>query len=459
MIQGGTISIGTLSTVSVAGAYWMQLHQLVFEDHLAGRRREIAADLEMRRVGLPDAQLAAAGLDVLRQHVHAAREVLAFRRQRVAQQFRIGEHEVRRRDRVDDLAQVELGLLPGQRIEPLGVLDQPVAELDGQQIGLLEEVEELVRRPFRIGEALVARVGLRDRIGFLAGHAPRGVRPEVEIALAERRLQLERALRVGEPVLRHLAERLDHVDELGMVGFLAAFLARLEIGGQRLAALFDHAGEVVRQLLPVGGCADAGFRWGLHVSPRLPCLPGAGRDADRIPPPPLLPIPEPRQAAVNSGILTLVSSYYAHMGRRVRSRNRFVISQRWGIPGGRSRRGCYPVMTPAAVDDSDVPLEAGRTGCCRRCCWRRRSPAARRSSTTSRTSMGGLPEGTPARPATPAAYPAVHDMPPAAAGRRAQRGREQAPAGRAEEHARPGIGPAAEATGTTAPAAGGARNP
>ncbi len=26
---------------------------------------------------------------------------------------------------------------------------------------------------------------------------------------------------------------------------------------------------------------------------------------------------------------------------------------------------------------------------------------------------GGLPEGTPERPATPAAYPAVHDMPPA----------------------------------------------
>jgi hypothetical protein len=28
------------------------------------------------------------------------------------------------------------------------------------------------------------------------------------------------------------------------------------------------------------------------------------------------------------------------------------------------------------------------------------------------TSMGGLPEGVPQRPATPYAYPAVHDMPP-----------------------------------------------
>jgi hypothetical protein len=31
------------------------------------------------------------------------------------------------------------------------------------------------------------------------------------------------------------------------------------------------------------------------------------------------------------------------------------------------------------------------------------------------TSMGGLPEGVPARPAAPPAYPAVHDLPPARA--------------------------------------------
>ena len=29
------------------------------------------------------------------------------------------------------------------------------------------------------------------------------------------------------------------------------------------------------------------------------------------------------------------------------------------------------------------------------------------------TAVGGLPEGAPQRPATPAAYPAVHDLPPA----------------------------------------------
>ena len=76
-------------------------------------------------------------------------------------------------------------------------------------------------------------------------------------------------------------------------------------------------------------------------------------------------------------------------------------------------------------------------------------------------SMGGLPDGTPARPAAPAAYPAVHDMPPPrqeGALNEAQskllredlkktRNRVSAPI------------PAPEATGSTAPAAGGARNP
>jgi hypothetical protein len=32
------------------------------------------------------------------------------------------------------------------------------------------------------------------------------------------------------------------------------------------------------------------------------------------------------------------------------------------------------------------------------------------------TSMGGIPEGAPARPETPPPFPAVHDMPPARAG-------------------------------------------
>ncbi len=122
-----------------------ELHQLVLEDHLAGRDREVAADLEHRGIGLADLQIAAAGLDVLGQHVHAAHQVVGIAGERLAQQFGIGQHEIRRRQRVGDLPHVEFGLLPGVRIEVGGVADQLVGPVRGEQIGLLEEIEELVR--------------------------------------------------------------------------------------------------------------------------------------------------------------------------------------------------------------------------------------------------------------------------------------------------------------------------
>ena len=101
-----------------------ELHQLVLEDDLAGRDREIAPDLEHRGVRLADLEIAAAGLDVLGEHVHAADQIVGIAQDRLAQQFRIGQHEVRRRHRVGDLPDVELGLLPGVRIEIGGVADQ-----------------------------------------------------------------------------------------------------------------------------------------------------------------------------------------------------------------------------------------------------------------------------------------------------------------------------------------------
>jgi len=72
-------------------------------------------------------------------------------------------------------------------------------------------------------------------------------------------------------------------------------------------------------------------------------------------------------------------------------------------------------------------------------------------------SLGGLPEGTPPRPATPPPYPAVHDMPPA----RQDSALSEAETKRLREDlksTRGRIAPtAADATGGTA--AGGARSP
>ena len=185
-----------------------ELHELVLEDHLAGRGREIAADGEHRGIGLADFQVAAAGLDVLGEHVHAADEVVGVGRERFAQQLRVGQHEVRWRQRVGDLPHIELGLLPGVRVEIGGVADQLVGPARGEEIGLLEEVEELVRGPLRIGEALVVGRGHGDRLGRFAGE-PLGCRcPQIEIGLAQPGLQFDGALGVGQPIFRDLPQRL-----------------------------------------------------------------------------------------------------------------------------------------------------------------------------------------------------------------------------------------------------------
>jgi len=76
-------------------------------------------------------------------------------------------------------------------------------------------------------------------------------------------------------------------------------------------------------------------------------------------------------------------------------------------------------------------------------------------------SVGGLPDGTPARAATPPAYPAVHDMPPS----RRETALSEAESKRLREdltNTRNRVSapiPAPETTGSIAPAAGGARNP
>ena len=152
------------------------------------------------------------------------------------------------------------------RIESLRIAHQAVGPLRGQQVGLFEEIEELVGRPFRVGKALVARVGRGDRWRPLAGHAPRRVSPELQIGAAEIGLQIERAGGVGEPVFGDLAERADHLVDLpGLAVVGAAVGARLEIGGHRLAALFDHAAKIFGELLDIDEAALARFGGGSHV--------------------------------------------------------------------------------------------------------------------------------------------------------------------------------------------------
>ncbi len=156
------------------------------------------------------------------------------------------------------------------RVEPVGVLHQLAGPTGGEQVGLLEKIEELVLRPFRIGEALVARGRDGDRLGLLARHLFDGAGPQIEIGAAETGLQFERALRVRQPVFRDVADRLHRIgDAVRQLGLELALLARRHIGGERLAALLDQAREIARERLDIGG-AEFRLYWRLLKLHRRP---------------------------------------------------------------------------------------------------------------------------------------------------------------------------------------------
>ena len=108
-----------------------ELHQLVLVNDLAGRDRQISSDFEHRGIRLADFQMPAAALEVLRQHMHAAHEVVGVRGEGLAQKLGIGQDEIGGRQRIGDLAHVKFGFLLGVRIQIAGVSDELVGPLRG----------------------------------------------------------------------------------------------------------------------------------------------------------------------------------------------------------------------------------------------------------------------------------------------------------------------------------------
>src|SRR5262249_25337597 len=89
----------------------------------------------------------------------------------------------------------------------------------------------------------------------------------------EASLQLKRATRIGHPVFRHPSNGLDRVgDVLGDFTLDLAFLTRLQIRGQSLAAFLDQARNVARQCLDID-IADLGRIHGWLVHPRFAHVP------------------------------------------------------------------------------------------------------------------------------------------------------------------------------------------
>ena len=157
---------------------------------LAGRDREVATDLEGRRVAHRDPALARVDDEVGR----ALDQALALGLGGPPEDLGVGGREVGRRHRVDELAGHELEPVPvvlGQR-DQRGELGQV---LGGQQVALLQQREIRQLGPLRRGEAPIPgrrrdhlgnrRRARARRIGGRAGGLPQPAQPRLE-AVVER---------------------------------------------------------------------------------------------------------------------------------------------------------------------------------------------------------------------------------------------------------------------------------
>ncbi len=118
---------------------------------------------------------------------------------------------------------------------------------------LAQKIEERALAPFRRGEALVGGiVGNQRRFG-LAGEPTQRIREQAKEARRERRLRLDGAGGIGEPMFADLAHRADGGLQLvGHVGRLLAVLRRLQRGRQRPAALLDEPRHIIGDALEIG---------------------------------------------------------------------------------------------------------------------------------------------------------------------------------------------------------------
>ncbi len=184
-----------------------QLDQLVLVDDLARRGGDVLADLERRHVGHRDREPAFAAFEIVEQVLQAVQQILAAAIDRRAQHLGIGHQEIRRRDRVDELPCIEIDLPRGALVEPFDILDRALQAAGGQQIALLDEVEERVVTPRLVAEAAVFRGRLDDRLGLAAEKALRRALPQRHVVVPQRQLRLDEPRRVRHQLRRHIEER------------------------------------------------------------------------------------------------------------------------------------------------------------------------------------------------------------------------------------------------------------
>ena len=266
LIQGGMISSGRRFTVSVVGAYWISCIRSFWKTTLPG---VVAMFSPILNAVMSVMLIASRPLPRSRsssRFLQAVDQVLAAAVDRGAQHFGVGQHEIRRRHRVDELARIEIDLARGLVVEPVDLLDRRLHPARGQQIALLDEVEDRVVAPRLVAEAAVAGRGLDHRLGLAAEHALRRCAATASGSRSTATSAPAPAC-AGSAIMprRHLeeggADRRAGRPCRSAVPSSPAGLARQEIGDEALAALGD-LGHAARQLGRIGQLAVLGLGHG-----------------------------------------------------------------------------------------------------------------------------------------------------------------------------------------------------
>ena len=252
LIQGGKISSGRLYASDVDGAYWISSIRSLRKITLPGvlamltpSSKPRASTWRMRTLPLPASMSSASILSPRTKFSPLSASVA-----RKSSGFVPTKFDGEKRGR--HLLEIELRLGAGMRLHVVRVMDEVLRPVRGQHIGLLEKVEKRIVAPLRVGEPLVLAVGFGDRPGRSALEPLQRRRPQIDELGGVGRLGLDRALGIGHVILGDMAERADHLaDLLGDRGLDLPALARTHVGRERLAGMFDGAGDVAGQRLDV----------------------------------------------------------------------------------------------------------------------------------------------------------------------------------------------------------------
>ena len=185
--------------------------------------------------------------------LEAVDEVPAVGVQCLVKNGRVRECEIGWREGVGNLADIEAGALPRAVVNVFGLFNHVLGPSGRDQIGLLQEIEQLVVVPVLMPETAVAASGFRDGSDSLPQHPLPVVLPDSGMALPKIVLRLHCPFRLDGIVAGNLEERArDRCPAVAGVGNLPLFLlTTLHDPGEKLARFAGEFGHIFRECLRI----------------------------------------------------------------------------------------------------------------------------------------------------------------------------------------------------------------